>query len=249
MRGKILSIILLLMVALSCNDADVNSSGTGQGGSMTKFAISGAHLYILQKNEINVFNIGDGSFKPLHTVQAYWGMETIIAKGEHLYLGARDGMYIYSIANPDKPAFVFRYEHVMSCDPVAVQGNRAYVTLRTDREQCRRPTNTLDVIDITNPLSPVLIKSYDMMNPHGLAVDGNLLFICEGKWGLKAFDITNERIIQLVGEVKDIHAYDVIAKNGVLTVTGEDGIFQYQYQAGMSELVLLSSIPVLRTDV
>jgi hypothetical protein len=240
----------LYAVAVSCDydsaaSAD-NFSGTGQGGSMTRFAISGNYMYVVDNSSIKVFSIGEGKFAQVRDVAIAFGMETIFARGEYLYLGANDGMYIFSIADPESPSFVFRYAHIISCDPVVVQGNRAYVTLRSG-SMCNRGANALEIIDITDPYHPTLIANYPMQSPHGLGVDGSLLFICEGEFGLKVFDIGNERDLELISHKEGFFAYDVIARQGLATVTGEDGIFQFSYNEN-GGISLMSKIPVIRGE-
>lgn len=242
---------LLMLVCIAACESD--SSGDlntpqGTGGSMTRYAINNGYLYIASQSTISVFDIRNNTFEKINTVTTTGGLETIVARGEYLYLGAIDAMYIYSIADPAKPAFIFRYAHIVSCDPVVVQGNRAFVTLRAGAA-CNRGTNALEIIDITNKNNPSLIANYPMLSPHGLGVDGNLLFICEGENGLKVFDIQNEHSIQLKLHIENIHAYDVIPNNGILLLTGEDGVFQYRYDQETGALTLLSKIPVSRTEV
>lgn len=250
---KIVLVILIFAVIFSCDSdlgssADLSGTGTGQGGSMTRFAINGNYMYVVNNTDVQVFEISDGKFLSLGEVSIGFRMETIFAKGEYLYLGANDGMYIYSIADPETPSFVFRYQHIVSCDPVVVQGNRAYVTLRSGM-LCNRGVNTLHIVDITNPYAPSLIKEYPMDSPHGLGIDNNTLFICEGEYGLKVFNIQDEQNMTLISHRKDFFAYDVIAKQGIATITGEDGIFQFSYGADGNDLGLLSKIPVTREQL
>jgi hypothetical protein len=248
--NKILRTLLYAVVLVACSDYTTSgdSNMTGQGGSLTRFAINGDYLYIVDHNTIQVFNTQNNAFDKVNTVDVSSGLETIFAKGDYLYLGAQDAMFIYDISKPNLPAFIFRYSHITSCDPVVVQGNRAYVTLRSGT-QCNLGVNALEIIDITQPYNPTLIANYPMTSPHGLGVEGNLLFICEGSSGLKVYDITNEQQIQLRKEVTDIDAYDVIPKDGLLTLTGEDGIFQYRYDKQTGEVNLISTIPVNRAEI
>lgn len=243
----ILPVFLLALVTGCENDSLMQSSGgAGQGGSMTRFAISGNLLYLVDHTNIKVFDIAGGRFEHVREIPVGWGMETIFANHDYLYLGANDAMYIYSLKDPAQPAFVFRYQHIVSCDPVVVQGNRAYVTMRGG-SSCNRGVNALEIIDISDPYKPVLVKNYPMSSPHGLGVDGNLLFLCEGTVGFKVFDITNENDIALIDHRDDFFAYDVIAKQGLATVTGEDGIFQFSYGSAQ-EITQLGTIPVERPD-
>jgi len=242
--------VLMLMVAIAAceGDSEMSDSATGQGGSMTRFAINDNYLYIVDHSDISVFNIKDNTFEQVGKVNAGIGLETIFARGEYLYLGANDAMYIYSLAQPEAPQFIFRYAHIVSCDPVVVQGNRAYVTLRGGN-LCNRGTNALEIIDISNPYEPTLISNNPMQSPHGLAVVDNLLFLCEGDNGLKVFNISNEQQIEQRTHLTDLHAYDVIARDGILVVTGEDGVFQYRYDSATGSLEMLSKIPVNRSEV
>lgn len=247
---KTIIYILALLIFLSCeSDQSTNfadSGGAGQGGSMTRFSIQGNRMYVVDHSAIKVFDISDDNFSQINEVNAGFGLETIFAKGEFLYLGANDAMYIYSISDPNSPSFVFRYSHIVSCDPVVVQGNRAYVTMRSGTF-CNLGSNALEIIDITDPYSPKLIANYPMASPHGLAVDNTTLFICEGEEGLKVFDLSNERDIMLKEHLTEFFAYDIIARQGVATITGDDGIFQYAY-GDNTEMQLLSKIPVTREE-
>lgn len=248
--NKLIILMLFIAATFSCENDSMSGDamgGTGQGGSMTRFAINGNYMYIVDNSNVKVFNITGGEFQQVREVQVGFGMETIFAKGDYLYLGANDAMHIYSIADAEHPSFIFRYSHIVSCDPVIVQGNRAYVTLRGGTA-CNQGTNALEIIDISDPYDPQLIKNYPMTSPHGLGIDGNVLFICEGESGLKVFDITNEHAIELIVHKSDFFAYDIIAREGLATVTGEDGIFQFSYNSDGSIFNLLSKIPVTRAE-
>jgi len=251
MRLTKLHLLLFIFLLTFCNEGGMdnsNSASVGQGGSLTRFAINNNMLYVVDNRSIKVFDISQNSFSQLNEVQVGFGLETIFVREPYLYLGANDAMYIFSISDPVNPTFVFRYAHILSCDPVVVQGNRAYVTLRSGGTVCNRGVNALEIIDISDPYNPTLIANYPMNNPHGLGVDGDFLFICEGSNGLKFFDISNELDISLIQHIDDIHAYDVIARNGILILTGEDGIFQFEYSDSESPLELLSKLPVLRDE-
>lgn len=248
MRFNSYLIAIVFLTLVGCDhDSSSAFNSTGQGGSMTRFAIHEDRMYVVDNTSIKVFNIEGAKFQQIKAVEAGLGMETIFAKGDYLYLGANDAMYIYSIADPDNPTFIFRYSHIVSCDPVAVQGNRAYVTMRGGT-WCNLGSNALEIIDISNPYEPKLIKNYPMSSPHGLGIDNNILFICEGEHGVKVFDVTNENDIKQLSHLDQFFAYDVILRQGMATITGEDGIFQYSYSSeGVQGLI--SKIPVNRVSL
>jgi hypothetical protein len=220
------------------------STPTGQGGSMARFALGPNHLYVVDTYNVKVYEINDsGSLVEKTIVQAGFGIETIFIRGEDLFLGANDAMYRYSITDPEIPKFVSRYDHIISCDPVVVNGNYAYVTLRIDVSCRAAGQDALEIIDISNPSSPQLVKSYAVTTPYGLGIDGNTLFLCEGNNGLKIFDVTNPTSISLIKHYPSINSYDVIPRWGTLIMTGADGIFQYDY-TDLSDVRLLSHIAV-----
>ncbi|MDP4662451.1 MAG: hypothetical protein NWS74_02205, partial [Salibacteraceae bacterium] len=162
-----------------------------------------------------------------------------------LFVGTTTGMMIYDLANPMSPAFLTTFTHASSCDPVVVEGDIAYVTLRSGTE-CQGFTNQLDVINVSDFSNPSLIKSYPMTNPHGLGIDNGTLFICDGDAGLKVFDASDANRIDEneLSHFENINAYDVIPLGNVLLMVGADGFYQYDY-SDVQNIQLLSVIPVI----
>jgi hypothetical protein len=242
---KLFFALSLSLIALGCNEDTANQSAVGQGGSMTRFAINNENLYVVSNQSLVVYNISQGGFERRSETNIGNNIETIFARAPYLYIGSTDAMYIYSIAQPEQPTFVFAYAHLRSCDPVVVQENRAYVTMRSGNF-CNEGNNALEILDISNPNNPQLIANYPMESPHGLGVRNNYLFLCEGENGFKVFDISNEKEIKLLKHITTFHAYDVIAHDNWIAVTGEDGIFQFQYPVEGEVVELRSKIPVVR---
>lgn len=227
-----------------------SGGGTGIGGSMARFSIVGDYLYVVDQSKMNIFDLNMPTQPSLAgTVDIGWGIETIFPYGDKLFIGSNDGMFIFDNSNPQAPVQLARFGHVTSCDPVVVKDNYAYVTLRSGTA-CQGFTNQLDLIDISTITNPKLVKSFPMKNPHGLSIQGDNLFLCEGNYGLKSFDIKipQELDKHLLEELKNLHAFDAIALPGaakLLLVIGEDGFYQYNFD-NPSKLKLLSTIPVRR---
>ena len=224
-------------------------SGPGVGGSLARFTINGDHLYMLDGGDLQVADITTAP-NPVAKTRSFlaWDIETIFPYEQNLFIGSASGMHIMDITSPEAPVKLSTYEHVRSCDPVVVDGDYAYVTLRSGTA-CQGFTNQLEVIDVKNLTSPQLLKTYPMTNPHGLGIDNSTLFICDGDDGLKAFDASDINTIDknLLAHYKDINAYDVIPFNNTLIMVGADGIFQYDY-TNPKEIKLLSTIAVLHAD-
>ena len=132
---------------------------------------------------------------------------------------------------------------------MVVQGKYAYVTLRTGNF-CRQATNQLEVVDIEDPTNPKQVAVYPMQNPHGLSVSDNNLFLCEGDYGIKSFNISDKNKIgnNLLQHLKNIKSFDVIAGPKSLIVTGKDGVYQFNYNNAAS-LKQLSKIKVQTTNL
>jgi hypothetical protein len=230
------------------NSAVVPGSA-GIGGSMARFTITEDILYTVGSYNLKVFDITVLA-DPVkgNTVDIGWNIETIFPFGNNLFIGSQNGMYVYDISEPSLPEYMSTFEHVTSCDPVVVNDEVAYVTLRSGTE-CQGFTNQLDVIDIKNLYKPYLIKSYPMKNPHGLGLDGDVLFICEGDFGLKIYNASdiNEIDQNLVKHYTDMHAYDVIPYNNNLIMIGTDGLYQYDYTL-LEDIKLLSHLPIIQPN-
>jgi hypothetical protein len=224
-------------------------ASAGIGGSMARFAIVNNKLYTVGTYYLQVFDITTLSDPVKGSwIDLGWGIETIFPYENNLFIGANNGMHIYDISEAESPAYISTFAHVTSCDPVVVRDTIAFVTLRSGTE-CQGYTNQLDILNIKNLYNPTLVKSYPMDNPHGLGVDQNALFICEGDYGLKVFDAGDIFTIDqhLIKNYKEVHAYDVIPFNDILIMIGEDGLFQYNY-ANLENIQFLSSIPIVRQN-
>ncbi|MES2455482.1 MAG: hypothetical protein V4594_08080 [Bacteroidota bacterium] len=246
MRSLIIytAVAALLTLGFSCsknsaqNDAFAGGGSTGIGGSMARFTITNDHLYTVSDTKLSVFDISTAS-NPVqkNTLDIGWGVETIFPMHNNLFIGTQTGMKIMDVSNPIDPTKISEYQHIRSCDPVVANDQYAYVTLRTDN-MCTRGTNELQIIDISDLKKPVMVKSYSMGKPQGLALEGNNLFVCDNiiKW----YDITDPKAL-ILKNTSTIEGTDLIAHNGILMVIGPGGLSQYTYNTG--ELKLLSRIP------
>lgn len=246
---KYLYILIVISVSFACesnlSSAEPIGGGSGRGGSLARFTIVKDNLYVVDNSNLKVFNITDPKdpvFVNNSPIDAF--AETIFPFGEHLLIGTRTGMFVYSIAQPNKPTYVSQYSHFASCDPVVAEGDFAYVTLRNGTP-CMWGQNQLDILDISNLSNPQLVNSVQMSNPHGLGIGGDILFVTEGNAGFKIFDRTNPAEPELINFIDNIPAFDVIPLNNTLILTGNDGIYQFAYdQEG--NLDQLSKIPVVK---
>lgn len=223
----------------------VSNSGFGVGGSMARFTVFKNSLFVIHNSDIKVFNI-ENNADPLYSnlVNIGWGIETLFPYKDKLFIGSQSGMFIYSLSNPFIPEYISEFSHMTACDPVVVQDNYAYVTLRGGN-LCGAIASQLDVIDISNIQKPQLIKTYAMEEPYGLGIDSTTLFVCDGNAGLKIYNATDPYAISqnLLVAYPNINAFDVIPLGDVLLMIGSDGLYQYNYSS-LENIKQISYIPI-----
>lgn len=225
----------LLLVACS---EDIPTGDTGTGRSMARFAITDQYLYAVDYDDLHTFNIADSTdIQNLGSKYLGFGIETIFPKGDNLFIGAQNGMYIFDVSNPATPVRKSFTPHFVSYDPVVVQDNYAYVTLRTG-DNGWGWANMLLIYDISVPDEPEQLAEYDMTGPKGLGILGDRLFICDAD-KLKVFEVSNGYEIELIQSF-DLNGIDVIPTIDRLYVVASDGFYQYNYDG--NEITFLSKI-------
>jgi hypothetical protein len=221
-------------------------SGPGLGGSLARMTINEGQLFTLNGFYVKSIDIHNPTnLVAVDSLQLNWDIETIFPYQDKLFVGARSGMYIVDVSTPSDPDLISFYSHVVSCDPVVVSDDYAYVTLRSDNMTCTGLDNRLEIIDISNLTQPSLVASYAMTNPHGLGIDQTTLFVCDGRAGLKVFNVTDKMAVHdnLLAHHPFVTAFDVIPYNNVLMMIGAEGLYQYDY-SNKKDLKLLSHISV-----
>ncbi len=222
--------------------AGITGAGSGTGGSFARFTIKNNHLYAVSDSELISVDISEGNSPQIaNRTPVGWNIETIFPYNESLFMGSQAGMFIYSIANPSNPDYTSDFEHARACDPVVVDEDIAYVTLR-DGNECAGFVNQLDVINVESLQNPWLIQSKPMHHPMGLGVDNGVLFICDDDEGLKIFDCSNpEAEFEMLAHYPEYQAYDVISYLGMLIMIGSDGLYIYNYK-NSNDITLMGSI-------
>ena len=228
--------------------APAPDSAPSQGGSLARFAALDDFLYTIDGDAVQSFRLKTLADPVLfNRVSVDFGIETLFphtrAEGDQLYVGGNAGMYILDASDPANLRKQGRLAHVQSCDPVVVQDDLAYVTLQGS---CFNQSNRLEIIDVSDPHSPELVSDYALQEPYGLGVDGDHLFVCDGSAGLKVYKNAREpKNLELVLQLDDVQARDIIPWQGTAVVIAENGFFQYDYtNLAEGEMTLLSSILV-----
>ena len=217
---------------LSSSTAEV----VGQGGSLARFTINNGTLYVVDDQSLRTFDLADPTAPNhigTHRVGNGWGIETIFPYKNQLYIGSTTGMHIFDVSDPNDPDFLSTFEHVLSCDPVVVQDDLAYVTL-WGGSTCGSQQDQLEVIDVSDPRRPTSLQIVPMERSHGLGVADGKLFLCAYDQGVRVFDLTDGGLLgEQLYEDDRLLAKDVIVlpQNDQLIVFGEGeaGLEQYRY--------------------
>jgi hypothetical protein len=230
----------LLVPAASSTKA---AAPPGISGSMARFIIINNYLYAVNSHNLQSVSISDPADMSItNSMNAGWDIETIYPFEDKLFLGSMGGVFIYDISQPDSPVKQGDFVHARACDPVIADDSFAYITLR-EGTSCGPTDNELQVVNIQDLQAPSLVKAYSMTNPHGLTKDNNLLFICDGKDGLKMYDDADPSNLVLKKHITGIETSDAISWNKNLIVVATDGLYQYDY-SDPNELVQRSRLSV-----
>ncbi len=220
-----------------------SGSSTGMVGSMSRFAIYKDYLYTILQNRLDIFDLsGEEPEKVGKEVYVGDNAETIFPYKDYLFFGTPTGMIVYSVKNPIEPDYMSRVTHILGCDPVVVENDIAYVTVRSG-DFCGQDIDMLMVIDVKDVKHPKPIVDYAMYNPKGLGIDNGTLFVCDK--GLRVFD-AKDPLTLLANELahfKEMDGLDVIPYNDVLMMIANDGIYQYDY-TDVTDIKLLSVLPI-----
>lgn len=234
-------VFALLLTACEGGSDSLGSGGDssgGKGGSMARFTIAGDYLYTVDQQTLKTFalsNAAQPEYLDRKDQYLSFGIETIFCMDTLLFIGSQDGMYIYDIARPEFPQQLSYVSHIRSCDPVVASGNYAYVTLNSERQWCGNTSNVLNIYDISDLSHPVLKVTQSMNSPKGLGFDRNKLFVCDAVSGVKVFDVSDPLRPIWIDDwthqpyTEQATAYDVIPIDGVLLVSADRGIFQFDY--------------------
>ena len=239
---KFLYTVCACLFLMACDFGSKDSSGadggSGQGGSMARFTINGDYMYTVDQQTLKMFDLSDAAqpdYLERKDQSLGFGIETIFSMDTLLFIGSQDGMYIYDITRPEFPQQLSFVSHIRSCDPVVASGAYAYVTLNSEQVWCGNTSNVLNIYDISNLRNPVLKVTENLNSPKGLGVDGNKLFVCDARLGVKVYDISNPLQPFWIDdwahqpETAGATAYDVIPVGGLLLVTTDGGLYQFDY--------------------
>lgn len=222
---KYLKVLLLALILIGCSqDSDSLNTGDGTGGSLAIFTLKGNYLYSVDNSKLNIFSlINTSQPSKVNEINIGFNIETLFSYGDYLFIGSRNGMFIYSLANPENPVQLSSVQHFTACDPVVANNTHSFVTLHSNTT-CGNNLNVLQVYDSSDPTNPVMVHQRNLTHPKGLGLYHNYLVVCDDD--IKIFDIQNPNEPVLVKSI-DKTCFDVIIKGDDLYAIGENGLYRY----------------------
>ena len=209
-------------------DAGIN---IGTGGSYAKFQIYNNALFTIDDYKLNTFNITD--YNSISKVSETWlggwfggELETTFILKDYMFIGATNGMHIVGLQDEFNPIYTSSFTHATGCDPVVVEGNTAYITVRGGNT-CGAIEDQVNVIDVTDINTPVEYSTYFLSSPYGLGIKNHILYVCNDS-GINVFDAQNPNEIVLQNTIETT-SKDVIPLSSHLIAVGENVIHQYNY--------------------
>ncbi|GLR18714.1 LVIVD repeat-containing protein [Portibacter lacus] len=237
MKYIFIFLVIFLSACSNLDRADVSSTAT-QSGSYANLLVINDYMYVINKEKLQTFDVKDGA-NPilLDDLDLGFNIESLLYHKGNLFIGSQSSMFIYEIAKSGIPQeksvtnYGFFGEDFCRQDPITVNDEYAYASLsaRISGECARFQLNELRVYDISNIAQPELINSIQMESPKGLALDGDVLFVCEKENGLKVFDVSDPLNLELIHHFDGFDAFDVIADDGLVIVVGPEKIYEYDY--------------------
>ncbi|HEX8562316.1 MAG TPA: hypothetical protein VF676_04975 [Flavobacterium sp.] len=228
--------ILMSNDALGSFSGAAEAAGVGTGGSYARFQVRSNALYAVESYHLNVFNIGnpDNAFfhSEVYTDSWFGGeFETLFSQKEYLFVGSTTGMFVVNAEDEFHPVFISEFSHATACDPVVVDGTKAYITVRGGTT-CGATEDQINVINVAEMSNPTLLSTYLLEQPYGLGIKDGVLYVCCGANGLKVFDASSS-ILALQNSYGD-NVTDVIPLETHLVAVGLNTIRQYSYGSGFT---------------
>lgn len=236
----------------SSNDSSSGgSSPSGNSGSLASSIVRDGYMYTLDRNRLLTHDLVDPSDPVLVdelTLDA--GLETIFLYDGHIYIGSTHSLYIINLNDRAAPKLASkktrREELINACDPVVVQDDFAYSTVKIVTNRCGRRSSrsALLVYDISNKSKPIELNEYPLGEPNGLGVAGRLLFVCDSRTdAVVVFDNSNPKALIRRHDlsIPMVDPYDIIINNDKMIISTSKGFNIYNI-ADLEDIFFVGTI-------
>ncbi|HMN33077.1 MAG TPA: hypothetical protein PKA54_06870 [Chitinophagaceae bacterium] len=208
-------------------NSPTNSGFSGKGGSLAKFTIVNQYLYTIDGEYLSTFDISNSSNPILKSKQKInFDIEALFPFKNKLFIASNSAMYIFSLNNPESPTMESNIGHFTGCDPIVANDLYAFLTVHGGT-RCGSTINELQVYSIKNLFYPQLLTRVPMINPFGLGLQNNTLFVCDNGVGIKVFDVSNPSEPKSLSIITGENFVDVIPMGNYMICMLSDGVAFY----------------------
>jgi len=250
----ILPILLLATASAfhSCEkSAEVFSGGGGEGrnGSLSRVIAVGNHLYAVDDSHLRTVNASDPARLQLTDETALGSrIQTIFHDKGRLYIGSALKMHVYDItANPSRPTLVTTVDYpivIEPRDPILAFDTVIYSTVTSGAG-----AGIFRVYNNRDFRNPFLVTSIDLPQPRGMTRIDSTLYLCDGAYGLRLFDIRSPlspRLLRTVDENRTLGPnqpslndyFDVVAVPPMLFCYTRGALLNYDVSAPRNPVFL-----------
>jgi hypothetical protein len=241
MKKSIFPIIALFLIfqSVSCSKDDTASrSGNTKNGSLSRVISIGNFIYAVDDNHLITINAADpANLSIANDISLGANIQTIYYYNGSLFIGSATQMYIYNIqSNPAAPSLTSSYIYpvlIEPRDPILALDSVIYSTSTSTVG-----SGVFRVFDSRDLTNPVLLEENWLQTPRGMDVSGNFLYLCNGRFGIWIYSITDpfHPILESIidennnlsnGEMGDNDYYDVIVANGQLFCYTKGALLNY----------------------
>ena len=242
-----LTLILTAFFIFGCGGENSSPSSTDNSkyslsSSSVRFAFMGDTLYTIKDGEMTLYDVSEAQRAVLMTrVSVEKNVTTLFTNSNHLYIGSDDTLKVYDAQLPTLPKDIGTISFTQSCGNLLIQDDLLYLTLNSHCKEQANTLNELRIFSLKNPAKLEEITRVGMYEPTAIAIDKEKLFVCDGRAGLKLFDVNVSEVNQTINvklERKDVE-FDVnctqmLADDNILVVTTPNGVKEYDYSAGFT---------------
>jgi len=234
---------LLLFFALflfSCEKSDSldSSSGSSKSGSTASMIIYQGYMYVLDNDAIRVMTLADPKNPTIVTKLSIGpGNETLFAYKTHLFVGNNSGMKVVDITDPTHPILVVDIPQFQSHDPIVVRNDTAFQTRHWGEEDGSHG-GTLLIYDVTEPSNPWQIGNLNLEFPLGLDYKDDILFVCNGRFGLDILSLKITDRPELINTITSVNVRDCIVLDNRLVCQSGSGLIIFDITAAEKPILL-----------
>lgn len=209
-------------------------------GSYANMIAAGEYLYVISETDLISYERQENqSLKEVNRQTLGLGLESLHYRTGVLFVGSSQRMYICQLNSDNIPVLKSRTQYtdfsdLRPCDPIVADDEIAIASLSsstqvTDDGCGLIEVNELRIYDITDLSDPQLVNTHEMTNPKGMALDQDILFVCEKEAGLKVLDMTDPRNPVEMIHFPDVDAFDAVATGTTVLVVGSSELAEFDY--------------------